>query len=59
MTVLVNAGDKEGVAVWLGPTLGKIPVDLSGTIEGNKVTVVINIPSFMSMDIAVNFTGTK
>lgn len=55
----ITAGDKEGVAVWLGPTLGKIPVDLSGTIEGNKVTVVINIPSFMSMDIAVNFTGTK
>lgn len=55
----IAAGDKEGVAVWLGPTLGKIPVNLSGTIEGNKVTVVINIPSFMTMDIAVNFTGTK
>lgn len=55
----ITAGDKEGVAVWLGPTLGKIPVNLSGTIVGNKVTVAINIPSFMTMDIAVNFTGTK
>lgn len=55
----ITKGDKEGIPNWLGPTLGKIPVKLTGTIEGNKVSVVINIPSFMQMDIAVNFTGTK
>ena len=54
----ITAGDKEGIT-WIGPGLGEIPMTLNGTIEGDKVTVVISIPDFTGMDIAVSFTGTK
>ena len=34
--IQITAGDKEGVELWLGPTLGDIPVVLNGTIKGDK-----------------------
>lgn len=58
----IEAGDKEGIkpAEWVGPALSTqgIPVTLSGTITGNDIKLDISIP-FLSMDIAVQFSGTK
>ncbi|MBO7067745.1 MAG: Ig-like domain-containing protein [Bacteroidaceae bacterium] len=44
--IQITAGDKEGVEMWLGPTLGDIPVVLNGTIKGEYfyVHLDINIP---------------
>ena len=44
--IQITAGDKEGVDMWLGPTLGDIPVVLNGTIKGDYfyVHLDINIP---------------
>ncbi|MBR6140514.1 MAG: PCMD domain-containing protein [Bacteroidaceae bacterium] len=44
--IQITAGDKEGVDMWLGPTLGDIPVELNGTIKGEYfyVHLDINIP---------------
>ena len=44
--IQITAGDKEGVDMWLGPTLGDIPVLLNGTIKGEYfyVHLDINIP---------------
>lgn len=56
----IEAGDKEGIEGWMGPTISKdgIPVTLKGTITGNKIELDIVIP-FGTMDIAVQFSGTK
>ncbi|MFV0588143.1 calycin-like domain-containing protein [Bacteroides reticulotermitis] len=62
----IAAGDKAGIDKdgWMGPTLGVlypagIPVELEGTIKGNKVTVNLKIVLEDMMDIAVKFAGTK
>lgn len=58
----IPAGDKEGVTDWMGPIIGKINLKLKdGVVEGNKVTVKLDIPVTYpaSMDVSVSFTGTK
>lgn len=58
----IEAGDLAGIEAeqWMGPILSAqgIPVTLSGTITGNNIMLDITIP-FLSMDIAVQFSGTK
>ena len=59
----IEAGDQAGISEeqWLGPTLSGtagIPITVKGTITGNDIKLNITIP-FMSMNIAVQFSGTK
>lgn len=62
----IAAGDKAGIDKenWMGPTLGVlypsgVPVELMGTIKGNKVVVELKIALEDMMDIGVKFVGTK
>lgn len=41
--ITVTAGDLEGIATWLGPMLGEIPIELKGTICDEKLYVTIDI----------------
>lgn len=61
--IKIEAGDQAGISEeqWLGPTLSGtagIPITVKGTITGNDIKLNITIP-FMSMNIAVQFSGTK
>ena len=45
--IKIAAGDKEGVDMWIGPSLGDIPLTMQGTIKDDYfyVHLNINIPS--------------
>ena len=42
-TIQITEGDKEGVDSWIGPDLGDIPVELTGTITDDYFYVHIDI----------------
>lgn len=42
-TIQITEGDKEGVNSWIGPSLGDIPVELTGTITDDYFYVHIDI----------------
>ena len=41
--IKIAAGDKEGVDMWIGPSLGDIPLALQGTIKDDYFYVHLNI----------------
>ena len=41
--IQIAAGDKEGVDMWMGPSLGDIPLTLEGTIKDEYFYVHLNI----------------
>lgn len=55
--IIIAEGDAEGVDMWLGPMLGKVPVEMIGELGGGKFHTVINI-DFMEMEIGVEFVPT-
>ena len=42
-SVLITDGDDENVPFWMGPNLGKIPVNMRGKIEGGHLRCYIDI----------------
>lgn len=59
----ITAGDDPNYSDWLGPMLsqmGKITVNLNATIyDENQAEAIIEIPSFMGLNIKVTFAETQ
>lgn len=55
--ITIQAGDMEGVAMWLGPMLGNVPIDMRAEIRGSKLYTVIDIDmqSMLGQTIKVVF----
>lgn len=47
--ITITEGDLEGVDVWIGPSLGEIPIALKGTICNEKLYVTIDIDMMSSL----------
>lgn len=50
----IEAGDQEGVTLWMGPMLGQVPVQMLGMIRNDNFRTLIVI-SFNGMNIVVHF----
>lgn len=48
-TITIEEGDLEGVDFWMGPMLGEIPVEMTGSVIGDKFETVIYIDMMASL----------
>jgi len=42
-TITITAGDDSSVPFWMGPSIGEIPVELRGKIEGDRLRCYLDI----------------
>lgn len=58
--VNITDGDLEGVAMWMGPMLGPVPIKMTAKLNEQVLSVNIDIDlmSLLEQVIKVNFIGT-
>lgn len=58
--ITITEGDDPNIEYWIGPELGKVPVDVTATVKGNQLVAQIKIREFDQDlgDIDVTFAPT-
>ncbi len=56
-SINITDGDLEGISLWIGPSLGSVPIELTAEIRGSQLYFIINIDMTASLGqtISVQF----
>lgn len=57
-SINITDGDLEGISLWIGPSLGSVPIELTAEIRGSQLYFIINIDDMtasLGQTISVQF----